>query len=453
MDYSISVDHLSRQEVLNQLQLEKSPYDTEKLKKILMTRLKKCHPIWSSLKKLEANELRRFAILVNINTQHKNDMKVRIELANYFFVTNPSRPLTAFEQIAFQSYPDLNKTNTYSEEDTHTNKDTNIDSETLKDIYTNTYSEKDNHTNKNTNTNSDALKDTYSNTYTEKDTNTNPDALKDTYTNTHTDKDTNTNPDALKDTYTNTPMNKKNTTTNTYDTNTSIDLNSNKDSFFYDDKNFDNNTNIDNDTNTNNFDEIYSYDDTDTNIDTNTNIDDKTNPDTNMNNKSRSQPDNMTTQNQQPHSTNQSHFAGLKLRNPPGQNLCFVNTILNLLSSSVYYRESLENTPCNCNLCKFMKIAVKYPSRPYSTNDLRAWIINTNRPHFSEKVVANVFKQQDAHEFLTALTELCENLNRLTSFTKKTSRICTICFETSDLVRSLCTQYPKVIIILKASIR
>ena len=96
--------------------------------------------------------------------------------------------------------------------------------------------------------------------------------------------------------------------------------------------------------------------------------------------------------------------------------------------------ESLENTTCNCNLCKFMKIAVKYP-RSYSTNDLRAWIINTNRPHFNEKVVANVFKHQDAHEFLTALTELCENLWRLTSFSKKTLRKCTICFKTSELVQ------------------
>ena len=66
-----------------------------------------------------------------------------------------------------------------------------------------------------------------------------------------------------------------------------------------------------------------------------------------------------------------------------------------------------------------MKIAVKNPSRSYSTNELRAWITNTNRPHFSQKVVANVFRHQDAHEFLTALTDLCENLNRLTSFRKK----------------------------------
>ena len=101
MDYSISVDHLSRQEVLNQLQLEKSPYDTEKLKKVLMTRLKKCHPIWSSLKKLEPNKLRKFATLVNIKTQHKSEIKVRIEIANYFFVTNPSPLVLIFHLHCF----------------------------------------------------------------------------------------------------------------------------------------------------------------------------------------------------------------------------------------------------------------------------------------------------------------------------------------------------------------
>ena len=56
-----------------------------------------------------------------------------------------------------------------------------------------------------------------------------------------------------------------------------------------------------------------------------------------------------------------------------------------------------------------MKIAVKYPLRSYSTQDLRAWIA-IFRPHFNEKVVANVFRHQDAHEFLTALTEQCVNL-------------------------------------------
>ena len=44
MDYSISVDHLSRDEVFNQLHLEKSHCDTNQLKKTLMIRLKKCHP-------------------------------------------------------------------------------------------------------------------------------------------------------------------------------------------------------------------------------------------------------------------------------------------------------------------------------------------------------------------------------------------------------------------------
>ena len=85
MDYSISVDHLNRDEVLKQLHLEKSQNSTNQLKKTLIVRLKKCHPIWSSLKKHGGNELRRFATIVNIETNSKSDLKIRIEIANYFF--------------------------------------------------------------------------------------------------------------------------------------------------------------------------------------------------------------------------------------------------------------------------------------------------------------------------------------------------------------------------------
>merc|ERR1712051_825756 len=163
-----------------------------------MIRLKKHHPIWSSLKKLEAKELRRLATIVNINTKHKSDIKVRIEIANYFFETNPLTPLTAFEEIALQSYPNTDKS--YDNPDTNTNKytyktnansdkDTNTYSDTLKHIYANTYSEKDTYSENNTY----SEKDTYSenNTYSEKDT--------------YTNKYTNTNSDTLNDTYTNTP--------------------------------------------------------------------------------------------------------------------------------------------------------------------------------------------------------------------------------------------------------
>ena len=96
MDYSISVDHLSRDEVLNELHLEKSRHDTKRLKKTLTVKLKKCHPIWSSIKRLDPNELRRFATIVNIETKKKTDLKIKIEIVNHFFETNPLTPLTAF---------------------------------------------------------------------------------------------------------------------------------------------------------------------------------------------------------------------------------------------------------------------------------------------------------------------------------------------------------------------
>merc|ERR1712051_178829 len=175
MDYSISVDHLHRDEVLNQLQIEKSQYDTKRLKKSLKVKLKKCHPIWSSLKKLETNELRRFATIVNIETAKKIDLKIRIEIANYFFETNPPTPLTAFEKIAYQSYP--NTDNSYDTTDTNTNKDTyNFD-------------ENNSYDNTDTNIDTNNFDETYSydNTDTKIDTDTNID------TNTNIDNDTNIN--------------------------------------------------------------------------------------------------------------------------------------------------------------------------------------------------------------------------------------------------------------------
>ena len=178
MDYSISVDHLSRNEVLNQLQLQ-SHLGTNQLKKTLMARLKKCHPIWSSLKNLGPKELRRVASNVNIETKRKSDL--RIEIANYFFDTSPSTPLSAFKKVAFQSYSNTDANDSihdfnecvYINLNNHTNPDLNK---------TNAYSEKDTCTNKDTNTNSDALKDTYTtNTCTNKDINTDSDTLKDIY--------------------------------------------------------------------------------------------------------------------------------------------------------------------------------------------------------------------------------------------------------------------------------
>merc|ERR1712051_168444 len=195
MDYSISVDHLHRDEVLNQLQIEKSQYDTKRLKKSLKVKLKKCHPIWSSLKKLETNELRRFATIVNIETAKKIDLKIRIEIANYFFETNPSTPLTAFEKIAYQSYP--NTDNSYDTTDTNTNKDSydfhennsyeNTDPNTNKDTYN--FDENNSYDNTDTNIDTNNFDETYSydNTDTKIDTDTNID------TNTNIDNDTNIN--------------------------------------------------------------------------------------------------------------------------------------------------------------------------------------------------------------------------------------------------------------------
>ena len=126
-----------------------------------MIRLKKYHPIWSSLKKLEAKEPRRLATIVNINTKHKSDIKVRIEIANYFFETNPLTPLTAFEEIALQSYPNTDKS--YDNTDTNTNK------------YTYNFDDNNSYDNPDTNTNKDTYK---TNANSDKDTNTYSDTLK-----------------------------------------------------------------------------------------------------------------------------------------------------------------------------------------------------------------------------------------------------------------------------------
>jgi hypothetical protein len=52
-----------------------------------------------------------------------------------------------------------------------------------------------------------------------------------------------------------------------------------------------------------------------------------------------------------------------------------------------------------------MKIAVKYPLRSYSTQDLRAWIA-IFRPHFNEKVVATYCIQTSKRSpFTTTINE------------------------------------------------
>ena len=101
--------------------------------------------------------------------------------------------------------------------------------------------------------------------------------------------------------------------------------------------------------------------------------------------------------NHQPHFSNLSQFVGLSFRNN-GQNLCFINTILNLLSSSVYYRESLLDYICNCELCKLMRIAIKIPLREYDTRSMRDWISSFEKfKHLKELDRTGYrYRQQDA---------------------------------------------------------
>ena len=72
--------------------------------------------------------------------------------------------------------------------------------------------------------------------------------------------------------------------------------------------------------------------------------------------------------------------------------------------------------------------------RAHDTRSMRDWISSIEKfKHLKELDQAGyMYRQQDAQEFLTALTEQCENLKRLTFFQKRITKTCTNCSKTSD---------------------
>ena len=121
MDYSISVDGLDRPSIMVKLQLHHSKQNTAKLRQNLSKDLKKHHPIHLTLNLFDKIWIKNIAKIINVNVEQKTNDKLKTEIANYFFLTYPNSPLTEL---------------TFLIEQLHIYKDTNTDTDTLKDRYT-----------------------------------------------------------------------------------------------------------------------------------------------------------------------------------------------------------------------------------------------------------------------------------------------------------------------------
>ena len=90
MDYSVVVDGLDRPSIMVKLQLHHSKQTTSQLRQTLSKNLKKSHPIHLSLNKFDEIGLKNTATILNINVEKKSSSKLKTEIANYFFQTNPN---------------------------------------------------------------------------------------------------------------------------------------------------------------------------------------------------------------------------------------------------------------------------------------------------------------------------------------------------------------------------
>ena len=106
---------------------------------------------------------------------------------------------------------------------------------------------------------------------------------------------------------------------------------------------------------------------------------------------------------------------GKRFENKIGNNICYINFVLNGLLALDKYREKLNEGSCHCDLCIFLA------RTNLDAIDLRIWASLYN-PVFSVHR-----RQEDAEEFLMILIEKCANLSNLAHFDTKEKHACTVC--------------------------
>ena len=125
------------------------------------------------------------------------------------------------------------------------------------------------------------------------------------------------------------------------------------------------------------------------------------------------------------HQVDLSSLSGKKFENLVGNNICYINSVLNGLLALDKYREKLNEGSCECELCRFLI------SSDLNAINLRIWVSQFN-PVFSVHG-----RQEDAEEFLMILIEKCANLSNLAHFDTKEKHTCTICGKVSYVSEEL----------------
>ena len=116
---------------------------------------------------------------------------------------------------------------------------------------------------------------------------------------------------------------------------------------------------------------------------------------------------------------------GKKFENRFGNNICYINSVLNGLLALDKYREKLNDGSCECPLCSFLV------STDLDAINLRTWASQFN-PVFSVHG-----RQEDAEEFLRVLIDKCVNLSNLAHFDTQEKHTCTVCGKVSHVSTEL----------------
>ena len=89
-------------------------------------------------------------------------------------------------------------------------------------------------------------------------------------------------------------------------------------------------------------------------------------------------------------------FLGRKFVNI--KNDCYINSIINLISSSEAIREDITGKVCACTLCQHLFNFVNDSNKSHNARSLKTYLARVN-PTTSEE--DNLNRQQDAEECLT----------------------------------------------------
>ena len=103
MDYSISVGHLDRHEVLERLKQPQSKANTGQLKKTLAIKLRKHHPIHDLLRSYDIIKLKKICSKISIDSRKKGAIRLRSDIAAYFFTAYPESPLKLKKNVSIKN--------------------------------------------------------------------------------------------------------------------------------------------------------------------------------------------------------------------------------------------------------------------------------------------------------------------------------------------------------------